>query len=65
MFLSTVFICLGGGLFLTSGAALHMGIFKSHRKEKSLISKAFTGILSYGLSAVFWFFSYSYHYLGW
>lgn len=65
MFLSIVFVCLMLLLFFAGGAALHMGIFKSHKKEKSLASKTFTGILSYGFSAVFWFFNYSYHYLGW
>lgn len=65
MFLSMVFICLLILLFLAGGAALHMGIFKAHQEEKSLLAKTITGILSYGFSAVFWFFSYSHHYLGW
>lgn len=65
MFLYTVFICLALLLFLAGGAALHMGVFKAHRPDKSLAQKTVTGILSYGFSAVFWFFSYSHHYLGW
>ena len=65
MFASCVFVFLLLLLFLSGGAAIHMGIFKSHRSDASLARKFIGGIVSYGFSAVFWYFSYSYHYLGW
>ncbi len=65
MFSAIIFVCLMLLLFLAGGAAVHMGVFKSHKQGKSLASKTITGILSYGFSAVFWFFSYTHFYLGW
>jgi hypothetical protein len=54
-----VLLCLAGG------AALHMVIFKAHRETASFPWKVFGGIAAYGISAVAWFFMYSYHHLGW
>ena len=65
MFSMIVFFCLMLLLFIAGGAAMHMGIFKVHRKENSFGVKTITGVVSYGFSAVFWFFCYSHHYLGW
>ncbi len=65
MFLSIVFVSLMILLFLSGGAAIFMGVFKGHKQDKSAAAKTISGILSFGLSAVFWFFCYSYHYLGW
>jgi len=65
MFMTIVFICLAVLLVLSSGAALHMGIFKTFGPKKSPGFKAVSGIISYGLSGIVWFFMYSHHYLGW
>jgi hypothetical protein len=65
MFSAIVFVSLMLLLFLAGGAAVHMGVFKSHRKEKGSGYNVLTGMGSYGLSALFWFFCYSHHYLGW
>ncbi|MBN1848482.1 MAG: hypothetical protein JW932_07845 [Deltaproteobacteria bacterium] len=65
MFMMIVFIFMALVLFLATGAAIYMGIFKAHSENASLARKTFSGIASYGFSAVFWFFMYSYHYLGW
>ena len=65
MFMTIVFICLALLLVLTSGAATYMGIFKASGHEKSSGFKAVSGIISYGLSGILWFFMYSHHYLGW
>lgn len=65
MFMMIVFILLALLLFLASGAAIHMGVFKVHRGEVSISRKAFSGIVSYGLSALVWSFMYSHYYLSW
>ncbi|OPX41805.1 MAG: hypothetical protein DRG82_16250 [Deltaproteobacteria bacterium] len=65
MFMMVVFILLALLLFLASGAAIHMSVFKVHCGEVSISRKVFGGIVSYGLSALAWSFMYSYHYLAW
>lgn len=65
MFSVIVFIFLLALLFLAGGAALHMGLFKAHKKDTSFTRKALGGVVSYGLSGVFWFFCYSHYYMGW
>jgi hypothetical protein len=65
MFASCVFVFLMLMLFLSGGAAIHMGVFKSHRPGASSARKFIGGVVSYGFSGVFWFFCYSHHYLGW
>ena len=63
MFLTIVFVCLMILLICAGGAALHLGIFKAG--TTSLGIKCLTGILSYGLSLIFWLGCYSHHHLGW
>jgi len=65
MFMTVVFILLMLLLILCSGAALHLGLFKGHRRDAGFGRKIAGGILSYGISAVVWLLFYSYHYLGW
>jgi len=65
VFLNIAFACLIILLFLAGGAAIHMGIFKAHRETASFSRKVLGGIAAYGISAMAWFFMYSYHYLGW
>ena len=65
MFMTIVFICLAALLVLSGGAALYMGLFRASGPEKSLGFKAFSGIVSYSLSGILWFFMYSHHYLNW
>ncbi|MFV0436441.1 MAG: hypothetical protein ACK5PS_03500 [Desulfopila sp.] len=65
MFLAIVSTLLLLLLFLCSGAALYMGIFKANRPNTGLVRKVVSGVLSYGLSAVFWLGCYSYQQLGW
>ena len=52
-------------LVLATGAALYMGVFRSHRPETSYKKKVFTGIFSYSASAGIWFLLYSHQYMGW
>lgn len=63
MFLNIVFICLMIMLFLSTGSALFMGIFKG--KTGGVGRKVLERGISYGISLVFWCSCYSWHYLGW
>ena len=65
MFMTIVFILLMLLLIVSSGAALHMGIFHAQHRETGFLQKALGGLVSYGLSAVIWLYFYSYHYLQW
>ena len=65
MFIMIVFIFLMVVLILSGGAVIHMGVFKAHRPERGFGKKVFSGIVSYGISALAWLAMYSYHYLGW
>jgi hypothetical protein len=65
MFMSIVFVCLMLLLFLAGGAAIHLGVFKAHRATAPFTRKILGGVAAYGISAVIWFFMYSYHYLSW
>ena len=65
MFKTVVFIFLMILLILSSGAAIHLGVFKVHRPETGFVRKVLGGIVSYGISAIVWLVLYSYHYLGW
>lgn len=65
MFLNIVFICLMIMLFLSTGSALFMGIFKGHNKKGFAGRKVLKCGISYGISLVFWCSCYSWHYLGW
>lgn len=65
MFMLIVFIFLMLLLILSGGAAIHMGVFKAHRPETGFGRRVFSGIVSYGISALAWLAMYSYHYLGW
>jgi hypothetical protein len=65
MFMTVVFIFLMVLLILSSGASIHLGVFKAHRPETGFGKKVIGGIVSYGFSAMAWLLLYSYHYLGW
>jgi len=52
-------------LILATGAALYMGVFRSHRPKTSYTKKVYTGILSYTASTGIWFLLYSHQYMGW
>lgn len=52
-------------LFLLTGSALFMGVFKGHKETVSLGRKVLGRGVSYGISLVFWCSCYSWHYLGW
>ena len=65
MFMMIVFILLMTLLILSGGAVLYMGVFHSHRPQAGLGKKIFSGIVSFGISALAWLALYSYHYLGW
>jgi hypothetical protein len=65
MFMMIIFILTAVLLFLSTGAALYMGVFKAHRENTAFVRKLFSGIISYGFSAVSWFFMYGHSYLGW
>ena len=65
MFMMIIFVSLMVLLILSGGAAIHLGVFKAHRRETGFAKKVFGGILSYGLSAAAWLLMYSYQYLGW
>lgn len=65
MFLNIVCICLMVMLFLLTGSALFMGVFKGHKETVSLGRKVLGRGVSYGISLVFWCSCYSWHYLGW
>jgi hypothetical protein len=65
MFMMIVFIFLMSVLILSGGAAIYMGVFKAHRPETGFGKRIFSGIASYGISALAWLAMYSYHYLGW
>ena len=63
LFKFPVFILLALLLFFVTGASIYMGIFKSHGPEIGWGRKLITGLFSYTISGVYWFFSYGYHYL--
>lgn len=65
MFEIVVFTLMTTLLVLATGAALFMGIFKGHREKVSLPGKIISGLVSFTLSAAFWYGAYGYHYLGW
>ncbi len=65
MFDLIVFWMLALILFLASGAAVYMGIFKADKPGRGLAYKTLTGLCSYTFSGVAWYFMYSYHYLRW
>ena len=65
MFTTIVFVFLMIVLILTGGAAIHMGVFKSHRRETGFTKRFLGGIISYGISSIAWLVMYSYYYLGW
>ncbi len=65
MFMMIVFIFLMIVLVLSGGATIYMGVFRAHRPETGFGKKVFSGIVSYGISALSWLSMYSYHYLGW
>jgi len=60
-----VFTLLALLLFLASGAAIHMGVFKAHRRETGAANKIVTGIVSYVIAGTYWYLAYGYHYLDW
>jgi hypothetical protein len=60
-----VFWLLALLLFLASSAALYMGLFKAHRQGRTQGFKALGGLVSGGVSGVFWFYAYGFTYLGW
>lgn len=60
-----VFSFLALLLFLATGAAIYLGIFKSGRQGTGKVKKVTTAIVSYCISAVFWYFAYGHHYIGW
>lgn len=55
------------GIFLlwATSAALYMGVFHAHRGTVALGRKTVAAIVSVGLSAIIWFFLYSWTYLSW
>jgi hypothetical protein len=65
MFHTIVFIMLMIVLILSSGAAIHLGLFKAHLKRTGFVKKALGGVCAYGLSTIIWLTFYSHHYLGW
>lgn len=65
MFDLFVFWLLAVILFLATGAALYMGLFKADKPAKGLKYKFFSGLCSYGTSLTVWYFMYSYRYLDW
>jgi hypothetical protein len=65
MFMLIVFIFLMVVLIMASGAALHMALFKAHRKETGFVQKALGGFISYVFSTVAWLTMYSHRYLDW
>ncbi len=65
MFNLAVFCGLAVLLFLASTAALYMGLFKAHRAGKTPGVKALSGVAAGALAGVFWFYAYSFTYLGW
>lgn len=60
-----VFTILAMALFLATGAAIHMGIFKARGREVGAARKGVTAIVSYVISGFCWCLAYGYHYLGW
>jgi hypothetical protein len=52
-------------LFLATGSALYMGVFRAHRDGLSLSSKVVRGMLSAFMSVAMWFGLYSWSYLSW
>lgn len=65
MFLKIVFVFLILLLVVSSGRALHMGVFKAHRENTTFLKRTIGGIVSYALSAIVWLAMYSHHYMGW
>jgi len=65
MFMTIVFIGLAALLVLSGGTAIHMGIFRAQSGKSSPGFKVASGIVSYGISGILWFFMYSHHYLNW
>lgn len=65
MFESVVFVLLCSLLVLAGGAAIYMGVMKRLCSEMTFGGSVFFSIFSFTLSAVIWFFIYSFHYLGW
>ncbi len=65
MFQIVVFWCLAALLFLASAAALYLGVFKAGRPDKAQGVKALSGLAAGAIAGVFWFFAYSFTYLGW
>ena len=52
-------------LFLFTGVALFMGVFKAHKETASLPKKIGVGVLSGLISVIGWGFMYSWTYLSW
>ncbi|MBI5605064.1 MAG: hypothetical protein HY879_17145 [Deltaproteobacteria bacterium] len=65
MFGTIVFVLLMLLLVMSSGAAIHMALFKGHRRETGFAKKVIGGFVSYLLSGTAWLFMYSYTFLGW
>ncbi len=65
MFDLIVFWLLALILFLATGAAINMGLFRADRPGRGLAYKTLAGLCSYAFSGAAWYFMYSYHYLGW
>jgi hypothetical protein len=65
MFMMIVFLLLMALLIVSSGAALHMAVFKGHREGTGFAKKVMGGIVSYLISGMAWLFMYSYVFLGW
>jgi hypothetical protein len=60
-----VFWLLALLLFLASGAALYLGAFRAGRAARGLGYKTFSGLCSWLISGVAWYYLYSFHYLSW
>lgn len=60
-----VFTLLALLLFLATGAAIHLGVFRAGRQGITQFRKVTTAILSYGFSGIVWYLAYGHHYVGW
>lgn len=65
MFDLIVFWLLALLLFAATGAALYMGVFKADKTTRGMGYKAFSGLGSCLISAVAWYYMYSFYYLSW
>ncbi|EFK11701.1 conserved domain protein [delta proteobacterium NaphS2] len=65
MFLQTVSVLVAALLVISGGAAIHLGVFKAGRHGMGSTRKALTGLVSYGVAALYWYGAYGFHSLGW